>query len=133
MEKMEQVLKSFTLDFFGKGKHQVSPAAFFELDDVILLDVRSKEEAASLSIGLAHHDNVQCINIPINEVPDRLSDIPMDKSIAIFCPSGVRSAIGFSFLLAKGFSDVRILMGGYPALMEEVMPGKVLQLTLQKI
>jgi rhodanese-related sulfurtransferase len=130
---MEQVLKNFTLDFFGKGKHQVSPAAFFELEDVVLLDVRSKEEAASLSIKLAHHDNVQCLNIPINKVPDRLNDIPMDKSIAIFCPAGVRSAIVFSYLLSKGFTDVRILMGGYPALTDEVMPGKVLQLTLQDI
>lgn len=128
---MEQVLKNFTLDFFGKGKHKVSPAAFFELDDVVLLDVRSKEEATSLSIGLALHDNVQCFNIPINEVPDRLSDIPKDKPIAIFCPASVRSAIVYSFLLTKGFSDVRILMGGYPALTNEVMPGKVLQLTLQ--
>jgi hypothetical protein len=29
---MEQVLKNFTLDFFGKGKHKVFPAAFFELN-----------------------------------------------------------------------------------------------------
>jgi rhodanese-related sulfurtransferase len=130
---MEQVLKNFTLDFFGKGKHKVSPAAFFELDDVVLLDVRSKEEAASLSIKLAIHDNVQCLNISINDVPDRLNDIPKDKPIAVFCPAGVRSAIVYSFLLAKGFSDVRILFGGYPALTEEVMPGKVLQLTLQEI
>ncbi len=130
---MEQVLKNFTLDFFGKGKHKISPAAFFELDDVVLLDVRSKEEAASLSIELALHDNVQCLNIPINEVPDRLIDIPKDRPIAIFCPARVRSAIDFSFLLAKGFSDVRILFGGYPALTDEVMPGKVLQLTLQEI
>ncbi len=129
---MEQVLKNFTLDFFGKGKHKVSPAAFFELDDVVLLDVRSKkEEAASLSIGLALHDNVQCLNIPINEIPDHLNDIPMNKPIALFCPAGARSAIVYSFLLSKGFSDVRILMGGYPALTDEVMPGKVLQLTLQ--
>ena len=128
---MEQVLKKFTLDFFGKGKHKVSPADFFELDDVVLLDVRSKEEAASLSIELALHDNVRCLNIPINEVPDRLNDIPKNKPIGIFCPASVRSAIVYSFLLTKGFSNVRILMGGYPALTNEVMPGKILQLTLQ--
>jgi rhodanese-related sulfurtransferase len=130
---MEQVLKNFTLDFFGKGKHKISPAAFFEMDDVFMLDVRSREEADSLSFKLALHDNVQCLNIPINEVPDRLNEIPRDKPLAIFCPAGVRSAIIFSFLLTKGFSDVRILMGGYPSLMEEVMPGKVLQLSLQEI
>ena len=41
---MEQVLKNFTLDFFGKGKHKISPAAFFEMDDVVLLDTRSSIE-----------------------------------------------------------------------------------------
>ena len=128
---MEQVLKNFTLDFFGKGKHKVSPAAFFELKDVVLLDVRSKEEAASLSIALAHHDNVQCLNIPINEIPDRLNEIPENKPIAVFCPAGVRSAIVYSFLLTRGFSDVRILMGGYPALTDEILPGKVLKRTRQ--
>lgn len=130
---MEQVLKNFTLDFFGKGKHKISPAAFFQMEDVVVLDVRSREEADSLAITLALHDNVQCLNIPINEVPDKLNEIPRDKPLAIFCPASVRSAIVYSFLLTKGFFDVRILMGGYPALMDEVMPGKVLQLTLQEI
>lgn len=130
---MEQVLKNFTLDFFGKGKHKISPAAFFQMENAVLLDVRSREEADSLSIKLAHHDNVQYLNIPINEVPDKLNDIPRDKPLAIFCPASVRSAIVYGFLIAKGFSDVRILMGGYPALTEEVMPGKILQLTLQEI
>jgi len=124
---MEQTLKNFTLDFFGKGKHKISPAAFFELDDVIFLDVRSKEEADSLSIELKHHDNVQCMSIPINEVPDRLLEIPKEKSIGVFCPSNVRSAMVYAFLLSKGFSDVRILEGGYPGLTEALMPGKILQ------
>jgi len=38
---MEQILKNFTLDFFGKGKHKISPAAFFEFEDVVFRDVRS--------------------------------------------------------------------------------------------
>jgi rhodanese-related sulfurtransferase len=99
----------------------------------VLLDVRSSQEAESLTIKLALYDNVQCLNIPISEVADRLNEIPRDKPLAVFCPASVRSAIVYSFLLTKGFSDVRILMGGYPALMDEIMPGKVLQLTLQEI
>jgi rhodanese-related sulfurtransferase len=128
---MEQVLKSFTLDFFGKGKHKISPAAFFEKDDTFFLDVRTTEEANSLGIDLKLHDWVQCINIPTNEVPDRLDEIHRDKFIAIFCPASVRSALVYAFLLTKGFSDVRILMGGYAALTDALLPGKVLQLTLK--
>ncbi|WP_457553493.1 hypothetical protein [Desulfobacula sp.] len=47
---MEQILKNFTLDFFGKGKHKISPVAFFEMDDIVFLDVRTTEEANSLGI-----------------------------------------------------------------------------------
>jgi len=124
---MEQVLKNFTLDFFGRGKHKTSFAAFFELEDVVFLDTRSREEMDSLPIALKHHDNVQCLTIPINEVPDRLSEIPKDKSVGIFCPANVRSAMVYAFLLSEGFSDVLILEGGYPALTEAMMPGKILQ------
>ena len=124
---MEQVLKNFTLDFFGRGKHKISFAAFFELDDAILLDVRSKAEVYSLPIELKLHDNVQSMTIPTNEIPDRMHEIPKDKSIGIFCPANVRSAMVYAFLLSKGFSDVRILEGGYPALTEAMMPGKILQ------
>ena len=124
---MDQILKEFTLDYFGKGKHKISPAAFFELEDVVFLDVRSKEEAESLPIELKYHDNVLCMAIPINEIPDRMLEIPQEASIGVFCPSNVRSAMVFAFLLSKGFSDVRILEGGYPALTGALMPGKILQ------
>ncbi len=124
---MEQVLKNFTLDFFGRGKHKISFAAFFELGDAILLDVRSKAEIDSLPIELKLHDNVQSMTIPTNEIPDRLPEIPKNKSIGIFCPANVRSAMVYAFLLSKSFSDVRILEGGYPALTEAMMPGKILQ------
>lgn len=124
---MDQTLRNFTLDFFGKGKHKTSFAAFFEMEDIVFLDVRSKEEADSLSIELKYHDNVQCMKIPINEIPDRLPEIPKEKSIGLFCPSNVRSAMAYAFLLSKGFSDVRILEGGYIALTEAMMPGKILQ------
>jgi len=124
---MEQVLKGFTLDFFGSGKHKTSPEKFFDEKDAILLDVRSKEEAASLSINLAYHSNIQCINIPVNEIPDKLDEIPAGKHIGVFCSGVVRSAIVYAYLLTKGFLDARILAGGYPALTEALKPGKILK------
>ncbi len=125
--KMEQVLKRLTLDFFGKGKHKTSPENFFGKDDAVLLDVRTKEEAASLSINLAYHSNIECINIPVNEIPDRLNEIPAGKHIGVFCSGVVRSAIVYAYLLSKGFSDILILEGGYAALTEALKPGKILK------
>lgn len=124
---MEQVLRSLTLDFFGKGKHKISPDKFFEIENGFLLDVRSKEEAGSFSIKMKFHPNIVCINIPTNEIPDRINEIPKDKSIAVFCSGTARSAIVYAYLLSKGFTDVRIVEGGYSTLTDALKPGKVLK------
>ena len=126
---MEQILKSLTLDFFGKGKHKISPEKFFKIENGVLLDVRSKEEAGSISIKMEYHLNVDSINIPINEIPDRIDEIPKEKSVAVFCPANVRSAIVYAYLLSNGFSDVRIVEGGYSALTEALKPDKVLKVS----
>ena len=124
---MEQVLRKLTLEFFGTGKHKLSPSKFFEMENGFLLDVRSKEEADSVSIALKTHADLESKNIPVNEIPDRIHEIPKDKSIAVFCPANVRSAITYAYLLSKGFSDVHILDGGYSALTEALKPGPVLK------
>ncbi len=124
---MEQILKNLTLDFFGKGKHKIAPEKFFSTENAILLDVRSREEAGSISINMLYHLNIQCINMPANEVPDRIDEIPKDQSIAVFCPANFRSSIVYAYLLSKGFPDVRIIEGGYSALTEALKPGKLLK------
>ena len=124
---MEQILKSLTLDYFGKGKHKISPEKFFENENGILLDVRSKEEAGSISIKMQYHLNVESINIPINEIPDRIDEIPKENSVAVFCPENVGSVIVYAYLLSKSFSDVRIAEGRYSALTEALKPSKVLK------
>ena len=92
-----------------------------------MLDVRSKEEAGSISIKMKFHPNIVCINIPTNEVPDRIKEIPKNKSIGVFCPANVRSAIVYAYLLSKEFTDVCIVEGGYSALTDALKPGKVLK------
>jgi len=47
--------------------------------------------------------------------------------IAIFCPANFRSGMAYLYLLFNGFTQVRILTGGYSALTEAVKPGKVLK------
>jgi rhodanese-related sulfurtransferase len=124
---MEHIFKQFTLDYFGTGKHKTSFATLFESDDAVLVDVRSKEEAQTLPIRFACHDNVLSVNIPIYEVPERLDEIPRDKPVGLFCPATIRSAMVYALLLSKGYENVRILEGGYAALTEAAMPPRVLQ------
>lgn len=128
---MEQVLKKFTLQFFGKGEHKISPNKFFEIENGFFLDVRSKEEADSISIAMKSFPNIESKNIPVHEIPDRLNEVPKDKPVGVFCPMNVRSAITYAFLLSRGFADVRIVDGGYSGLTDALKPGPVLK-TLQR-
>ncbi len=130
--QMEQILKSFTLDFFGKGNHKISPEKFFEMESAFLFYFRSKEEAYSIFIKMDYHPNVESVNIPINEIPDRIDEIPKEKSIGVFCPANVRSAIVYAYLLSQGFTKVRIIEGGYSALTEALKPGQILKVINSK-
>ena len=54
------------------------------------------------------------VNIPMEEIPERLDDLPADKSapIVVICQSGTRSIGVSGFLVRKGFSQVFNLAGG---------------------
>jgi len=125
---MEKVLRKLTLEFFGAGQHKVSPREFFANENGLLLDVRSQSEVDSVAIPLKAHKNLQCLHIPVHKIPDHIQEIPAEKSIAVFCPAGIRAAVVYAYLLSKGFADVRVLEGGYAALTDELKPGNMLRL-----
>ena len=125
MERIEEIMRSMTFEFFGSGKHKINPGDHFTKDNALFLDVRSEEEYNTLSFELIHHMPVLCI--PITEVPNRLREIPKDKHIGIFCSSGVRATIVYLYLRAHGYENVRILEGGYNSIVEEFKPGKLLK------
>jgi rhodanese-related sulfurtransferase len=122
---MKDILSTMTLDFFGQGKHKITPEKLFDSDNAFLLDVRSREESDAISIGMKCYPNVESANIPIHEVAERLDEIPRDRLIAVFCPAHVRATIVYTFLLGEGYPNVRILEGGYQALTDALKPGKI--------
>jgi rhodanese-related sulfurtransferase len=129
MTNLDTVLRSMTFNFFGNGKHKVSPLNSITDKDSIFLDVRSKEEVETISFPLIHH--LQVLNIPINEIPDRISEIPKNKDIGIFCASGVRSTMVYLYLQTRGYEKVRIIDGGYAEIVQELKPGKLLKHIVQ--
>jgi rhodanese-related sulfurtransferase len=122
---LSELLKLHTLEYFGKSKHKLVPQSMIETEDVLLLDVRSNEEFASLTMPLRIFENIKYLHIPCNEVPGRINDISKDKNIAIFCSSNFRSTLVYAYLMSEGYESVRILDGGYAALTDAIMPGKV--------
>lgn len=73
---------------------------------VTLLDVRPKEAYEVEHISGA-------INIPLEEIRQRLDEIPRDKPVYIYCTVGLRGYLSSNILRQNGFEDVRNLIGGY--------------------
>jgi len=129
-EKLAGILRSMTLDFFGRGKHKITPENHFKSEEALFLDVRSSKECETLSFNLVQH--MQVLNIPIEEIPDRLEEIPKNKLVGIFCSSGVRATVVYVYLRLFGYEKVRIIEGGYHSISEEFKPGKLLRLLESK-
>ena len=76
------------------------------LKDTVLIDVRTPEENALGTIEGS-------INIPVDELRGRLSEIPANKKLIVFCGTGLRSYFAYRILVQSGFTDVWNLSGGY--------------------
>ena len=74
-------------------------------EERILIDVRTPEEYALGTIDDA-------INIELDQLRTRLSEIPNDKPIFLFCGVGLRGYLASNILKANGYHDVRNLIGG---------------------
>jgi phage shock protein E len=68
-------------------------------EGAFLVDVRSKGEYA-----LGHADG--SINIPLDELQDRLSEFNNKQNIVVFCRSGNRSSMAKCILDQNGFTNV---------------------------
>ncbi|RLD05196.1 MAG: rhodanese-like domain-containing protein [Chloroflexi bacterium] len=121
-------LSSRNFDYWSKGEHKIMPQSFFEKwarGEAILLDVRYSIEVDHLHLPFS-------LQIPISELPQRLSEIPLDKVVATFCSGGDRAAVAYAYLQSQGFENCRIFKGGYADLMAELMPGKLRKLKYMK-
>jgi rhodanese-related sulfurtransferase len=70
----------------------------------LLLDVRTAEEFAG-----GHLPNA--VNIPVEDLEARLSEIPMGQPVVVYCRSGNRSADAANILNRAGYTQVLDLGG----------------------
>jgi glyoxylase-like metal-dependent hydrolase (beta-lactamase superfamily II)/rhodanese-related sulfurtransferase len=83
-------------------------AAVRSSQPVVLLDVRTPGERAAASIEGSLH-------IPLSQLPQRMSEIPRDRPVVVFCAGGYRSSIASSLLTTSGYDDVSEIAGGMTA------------------
>jgi len=74
----------------------------------VMLDVRTPKEYAEGHIKGA-------LFIPVQELETRLSEVPKDKQVYVYCYSGVRSARASTILAKHGFTNIENVMGGIQA------------------
>lgn len=120
MKNFDEVLKQLDLKHFGTGAHKISFEKTIELleeNKGFLLDVRAKEECQHVSLPFAY-------NIPIDEIPDRISEIPKDKIIITFCSSCTRATIIYAYLLLYDY-NTKILLDSLSEISGKIKPGYV--------
>lgn len=84
-------------------------------DEVTLVDVRTVHEASLGSLPGA-------VNIPLDDLRDRLGEIPMDKPVWLFCGVGLRGYLASNILRAHGYQQVRNLVGGIKTYLTATAP-----------
>lgn len=80
-----------------------------------VLDVRSQDEWDQFHINGS-------TQVPLDQLPNRLSELPGDKDIVVVCLSGHRSQTGVTILQQAGFKQVFCLSGGLQAWTEAGYP-----------
>ena len=107
------------------GQARISADAFIEEHNAgkaVLVDIRLPMETAVWKLGFG-------LEIPANELPDRLHELPTDKTLVVACPMTDRSNMAYSYLAGKGF-DVRYLQGGLLGLMDRLKGGRASDIQL---
>lgn len=97
----------------------IAPAALrAKLDrgeQIEVLDVREPVEREVASLP-------NTLEIPLRELAQRISELPRDREIIVYCRAGSRSAQAVQALREAGFKRVRGLAGGINAWSDEVDP-----------
>ncbi len=90
----------------SKLSADVSPTDGYQLvqNGAFLLDVRTQAE-------WDQYHAIGATLIPLDQLPNRLGELPKDKQIVVICHSGNRSKQGRDILLANGFQATSVTGG----------------------
>ncbi|MCA1830899.1 MAG: molybdopterin-synthase adenylyltransferase MoeB [Actinobacteria bacterium] len=97
----------------------LTPRELKEIEDkgeeVTLIDVREPHEW-----DIVHFDDAKLI--PMNDVIDRVSEIPQSGTVVVYCKVGARSAQVLQWLHSVGLTNTKHLAGGIDAWAAQVDP-----------
>lgn len=74
-------------------------------EDVLLVDIRTPAEMAQGVIPDA-------LQLPMHLIPVRMSELPKDRDVVLYCRSGARSYQACAYMMQQGYDRVLNLRGG---------------------
>ena len=80
-----------------------------------VLDVREPNEVAVCALGDA-------LQIPMQQIPGRLAELPRGEPLVVMCHHGMRSRMVAQYLRSAGFTQVLNLEGGIDAWASRIDP-----------
>jgi phage shock protein E len=86
-------------NLFGGGKMPANIVLEKIKSGAKIIDVRTPEEFQDGAYPNA-------VNIPLSQLSQRISEIPKDKPVVVYCLSGARSASAARTLKNAGYTDV---------------------------
>ena len=91
----------------GLSRHAAwSEVAVLKGNGAYILDVRTEEEFQLGAIPGA-------VNIPLDNLRTRLSEVPRDRAVLVYCGVGLRGYLAERILRQNGWTEVFNLSGGY--------------------
>ena len=105
----EQALTDFVSNFNYDTRVEMKASArelvdLLQEEEAQLVDIRFKEEYEAWHMGVG-------VNIPLNELPDRLNELDKDKIIVTACPHKDRAIIAMTYLKTKGYQAMYLKDG----------------------
>ena len=87
------------------------------MQDIHILDVRTAVETEEESTRI-----MGAQMIPINELRERIDEVPQNNPVVTLCRSGKRSVLAFNILRQAGWQKVANISGGLLRWNEEGLP-----------
>lgn len=110
-QSLDRYVRSF--DYAARKEMKCSGKellAMLAKNEAVLVDIRFPEEKQAWDMNFGLH-------IPLNELPNRLNELPKDKIIVTACPHMDRSNIAMVYLRTQGYTS-RYLVDGLVGLTE---------------
>ena len=97
----------FVAGHIARGDIPTVAPETWQPDGEFLLDVRDADEVAELG------KLKDAVNIPLDELRDRLGELPHNRRIVAYCQKGQRGYLATSLMRGHGFENTANLRGGF--------------------